>query len=193
VAVVARGLGRGWSLLWALLTVRSGELDGVISFLGVRHDPCRGLGIGLARGLEPSDWGWRWGCGILGGGESDKIGDGAGLMMLVDLIWLLPEEVSVKSSKIICILLSGLRRSINKTSSFISSKGSDWVVPVNLHFLLSAPPSWPFRVDSVVATDWLDDSFFSSLSSSRRLCAFKFCYCKFLFYLFFKNWKVWES
>ena len=77
---VARGLGRGWSLLWALLTESSGELDGVISFLGVRHEPCSGLGIGLANGL-----GWRAGCGILAGGESDKIGDGAGLMMLVEL------------------------------------------------------------------------------------------------------------
>ena len=83
---VARGLGRGWSLLWALLTVSSGELDGVISFLGVRHDPCSGLGIGLANGLDDIDWtGVRGGCGILAGGESDKIGDGTGLMMLVEL------------------------------------------------------------------------------------------------------------
>ena len=60
--------------------LRNFVLSLVISFLGVRHDPCSGLGIGLANGL-----GCRAGCGILAGGESDKIGDGAGLMMLVEL------------------------------------------------------------------------------------------------------------
>ena len=55
----------------SFLAARHGEFDGVISFLGVRQDPCIGLGMGL-RG------GWRG-----GGGLNDNIGDRGRLMVLL--------------------------------------------------------------------------------------------------------------
>ena len=111
-----------------ILGVARGEGAGVISCRGVRQEPCRGEGAAISRGER-------------GGGDSAHLGAAGGeqlsgcmsyiwvwlslniLQQCYLLAWLL-QEFSVKCWKFICIFLSGLLRSINKTSSSISDKRS---------------------------------------------------------------------